>query len=76
MNKFVDTYFRIPPTNHFHSAPLQDLKWSSPYSWLATRSFIINRVALAKQGDNVLGSVRPSVRPSVRQCELLHSGQY
>ena len=27
---------------------------------------IIDRVALAKQGDNVLGSVRPSVRPSVR----------
>ncbi len=27
---------------------------------------MINRVALAKQGDNVLGSVRPSVCMSVR----------
>ncbi len=27
---------------------------------------IIDREALAKQGDNALGSVRPSVRPSVR----------
>ncbi len=27
---------------------------------------VIDHVALAKQGDNVLGSVRTSVRPSVR----------
>ncbi len=31
-----------------------------------TQSFFIDRVALAKQGDNALGSVRPSVCPSVR----------
>ncbi len=30
--------------------------------------FIIDRVALAKQGDNRIGSVRPSVCPSVRLC--------
>ena len=28
---------------------------------------ILDRVALAKQGDNGIGSVRPSVRPSVSQ---------
>ena len=26
------------------------------------KSFIIDRVALAKQGDNAVGSIRPSVR--------------
>ena len=31
---------------------------------IRTTSIIIDREALAKQGDNTLGSVRPSVRPS------------
>ncbi len=33
---------------------------------------IIDRVALAKQGDNALGSVRPSVCVFVRLCALEH----
>ncbi len=32
------------------------------------QKIIIDRIALAKQGDNGIGSVRPSVRPSVCVC--------
>ena len=35
---------------------------------LSGECIFIDRVALAKQGDNVIGSVRPSVCPSV--CTL------
>ncbi len=34
------------------------------------KAVIIDRVALAKQGDNALGSVRPSVRPFA--CQRSH----
>ncbi len=33
---------------------------------------IIDREALAKQGDNALGSVRPSVCPSVSRLKKSH----
>ena len=42
-------------------------KYIKPYNGMF---IFIDRIALVKQGDNRIGSVRPSVHPSVRQSTL------
>ncbi len=51
-------------TSCIHFTPTQLKSWKSMSIYI----IIIDREALAKQGDNGIGSVRPSVCPSVHPC--------
>ena len=70
---FFNYVYKIMASPSFVAIKLTSFRYPDIREILLARKrnpIFIDRIALAKQGDNRIGSVRPSVRPPVRQSVI------